>query len=77
MHPLHAFRSLDVLEGKVVLSPEAIHDIPLKVLQEIHFALEFVRVELDCVRLPDIDRTMLPRSDVIKVPAKQIIDQFT
>lgn len=71
MHPFHAFCSLDVLKGEVVLAPETVHDIPLEVLQEIDFALQFVGVELDRMRLPNVDRTMLSGSDVIKVPSKE------
>ena len=77
LHPLHTLCPPYIFEGVVILSIEPVHDIPLKVFQEVHLALQLIRVHLYCVGLAHIHRSLPARSDVIKVPAKGEVSDST
>jgi hypothetical protein len=62
----HALCALDVFKRVIVLAIKAIHDISLKVLEEIHLAFGFLRMVIYRVVLADVRRAMVPRGDEIK-----------
>ena len=67
LDPRHSLRFVGVLESVVVLAIEAVHDILLKVLQEVHFRLRFLRLFFDGEGFPHVDGPVSPRSDCVKV----------
>ena len=80
LYPLHALLALRVLERVLVLAIEPVHDVPLKVLEEVHLRLELVGVDGDRVRLAHEDGALAAGGDVVEVSAMKgrgiSIDRF-
>ena len=55
---VHALRPINVLKRVFIIAVQSIHDVPLKVFQQIYLVLEILRELRDRVILPDIDLSM-------------------
>ena len=69
LHPLHPLLPTHILKGILVLAVQPIHDISLKMFQQVHLALQLVRVGVDRVGLAHEYRSMSPGGDVVEVSA--------
>ncbi len=58
LNKVHAFGALRILESICIIAVESIHDVPLKVLQEIHLGLEVFRVLRYGIALADVHCTV-------------------
>ena len=70
LHPLHPLLPIHILKGILVLAVQPIHDIPLKVFQQVHLALQLVRVGVHRVGLAHEYRSVSPGGDVVEVSAE-------
>jgi len=70
LYPLHALLPCDVLERVVVFSVQPIHDILLKVLEEVHLTLQIFGIDLNSVGLAHVHRTLTAGSDIVEVTEK-------
>lgn len=74
-YPLHAPRPICVLERPIVLAVQTIHDVPLKLFEQVYLVLQVFRMLRRRVRFANVDRSIdtsagcdhLPRCDVVKV----------
>jgi hypothetical protein len=64
---VHAPRPIDVLKGVFIVAVQSVHDVPLKVFQQIHLILEILREFRDRVILPYIDLSVSSGRDKVKV----------
>lgn len=70
LHEIHPLRFLNILKRIRMVAVQAIHHISLEVLQQVHLALNILRIVRHRVTLADIDRTLSPRCYVIKVTGR-------
>lgn len=56
LYPFHALLAANILERVCVLAIEPVHNIPLEMLEQVHFAFKLLGVNLNGVRLTHIDR---------------------
>jgi hypothetical protein len=68
LHPLHPLLPLRIHVRIIVLPIQPLHDVLLKVLQQIDLGLELVRVLGGGVRLSDVYRPSTTGGNVVKVP---------
>ena len=76
LHPLHPLLPTHILEGILVLAVQPIHDIPLKMFQQVHLALQLVRIGVHRVRLAHEYRSVSPGGDVVEVSANTTSSAF-
>ena len=67
LYEIHALRSFMILVSVVVIAIQPIHDVTLKVFQQIHLALEVFRILRNRVVLAHIHRPLSSRGDIVKV----------
>jgi hypothetical protein len=55
LHELHSFPPLNVPVTPRIVPIQSVHDVPLKMLEQVHFGLEIVRITINSMRFTDIN----------------------
>ena len=71
LYEVHAFRPLSVFEGILIVAIEPVHDVSLKMFQQVHLGFEVIRILRHGIVLPNIDRPVSSRRDIIEMTTKQ------
>jgi hypothetical protein len=67
LHKIHSLGTVVVLKGVIVVAIKAVHDITLKMLEKVDLVLQVFRKLGHRIVLPDVDGSLSPRSDIVKV----------
>jgi hypothetical protein len=61
LYKVHPFRLLGVLECILVVAIQSVHDVPLKMLQQVDLSLEVFGILRNGMALADVDRPVSSR----------------
>ena len=71
LYEVHAFRPLSVFEGILIVAIEPVHDISLKMLQQVHLGLEIIGILRHGIVLPNVNRPVSSRRNIVEMTTRQ------